>query len=293
MIRRYPGADGTTPLAAPARLAASCRDGPGQWQHDGMTQLPTPYVSVDVAVLDRNIARMASFTRERDLALRPHAKTHKCLEIARRQLAAGATGLTVATVAEAEIFVEAGCEDLFIAYPLWVDQARGARLRAVAARAAVRVGVDSAEGAQALARYAGRDVEVMVEVDSGHHRSGVRPAAAGAVALAADKAGLRVRGVFTFPATATARRWPRVSPPRRRWRWWTPPTRCARPGSSPTWSAAARRPPRRGATSRRSTRSAPACTSSTTPSRSNSVSATSTRWRSAWWRRWSAGPPTT
>ncbi|MEU7827133.1 alanine racemase [Catellatospora sp. NPDC049133] len=164
-----------------------------------MTQLPTPYVSVDVDVLDRNIARMASFTRERSLALRPHAKTHKCLEIARRQLAAGATGLTVATVAEAEIFVEAGCEDLFIAYPLWVDQARGARLRAVAARAAVRVGVDSAEGAQALARYAGRDVEVMVEVDSGHHRSGVRPADAGVVALAADKAGLRVRGVFTFP----------------------------------------------------------------------------------------------
>ncbi|MEU8005637.1 alanine racemase [Catellatospora sp. NPDC049111] len=164
-----------------------------------MTQLPTPYVSVDVDVLDRNIARMASFTRERDLALRPHAKTHKCLEIARRQLAGGAVGLTVATVAEAEIFVEAGCEDLFIAYPLWVDQARGARLRAVAARAAVRVGVDSAEGAQALARYAGRDVEVMVEVDSGHHRSGVRPADAGVVALAADKAGLRVRGVFTFP----------------------------------------------------------------------------------------------
>lgn len=164
-----------------------------------MTYLPTPYVSVDVDVLDRNVARMAAFTRERDLALRPHAKTHKCLEIARRQLAAGAAGLTVATVAEAEVFSAGGCEDLFIAYPLWVDRARGARLREVAARAAVRVGVDSAESAQALARHAGRDIEVMVEVDSGHHRSGVRPADAAAVALAADKAGLRVRGVFTFP----------------------------------------------------------------------------------------------
>ncbi|GIF95855.1 alanine racemase [Catellatospora citrea] len=164
-----------------------------------MTYLPTPYVSVDVDVLDRNVARMAAFTRERDLALRPHAKTHKCLEIARRQLAAGAVGLTVATVAEAEVFAAAGCEDLFIAYPLWVDQARGARLREVAARAVVRVGVDSAESAQALVRHAGRDIEVMVEVDSGHHRSGVRPADAAAVALAADKAGLRVRGVFTFP----------------------------------------------------------------------------------------------
>jgi D-serine deaminase-like pyridoxal phosphate-dependent protein len=164
-----------------------------------MTQPPTPYVSVDVDVLDRNIARMAAFTRERGLSLRPHAKTHKCLEVARRQLRAGAAGLTVATVAEAEVFAAGGCEDLFVAYPLWVDRGRGARLRAVAERAAVWVGVDSVEGAQALARHAGRGVEVVVEIDSGHRRSGVRPADAGAVALAADRCGLRVRGVFTFP----------------------------------------------------------------------------------------------
>ena len=75
-------------------------------------------------MLDRNIARMAAFTRDRGLALRPHAKTHKCLEIGRRQLAAGAVGITVATVAEAEVFAAAGFDDLFIAYPLWVDAAR-------------------------------------------------------------------------------------------------------------------------------------------------------------------------
>lgn len=168
------------------------------WQHACM-ELPTPYVSVDVDVLERNIARMAGFAAEHGIALRPHAKTHKCLQIARRQLDAGAAGLTVATVAEAEVFSAAGCADLFIAYPLWVDQARGARLRAVAERAAVRVGVDSAEGAQALARHAGSGVEVLVEIDSGHHRSGVQPADAGTVAVAAERAGLRVRGVFTFP----------------------------------------------------------------------------------------------
>src|SRR5687768_4814610 len=63
----------------------------------------TPEVMIDVDVLDRNIARMASATRSRGLRLRPHAKTHKVLEIAERQLAAGAVGLTVATIGEAEV----------------------------------------------------------------------------------------------------------------------------------------------------------------------------------------------
>jgi D-serine deaminase-like pyridoxal phosphate-dependent protein len=133
------------------------------------------------------------------MALRPHAKTHKCWEIARRQLEAGAGGLTVATVSEAEIFAEAGCTDLFIAYPLWADDRRGARLRALAQRCSLRVGIDSAAGAQALARNAGTAFEVLVEVDSGHHRTGVPAPAAGEVALAAARAGLIVRGVFTFP----------------------------------------------------------------------------------------------
>ncbi|BCJ75741.1 hypothetical protein CS0771_52850 [Catellatospora sp. IY07-71] len=164
-----------------------------------MDQLPTPYLSVDLDVLDRNLARMAAFTAERGVALRPHAKTHKCLQIARRQLDAGAVGLTVATVAEAEIFSGGGCTDLFIAYPLWIDQAKGARLRAVAERATVAVGVDNGASAEALAKHAGGLVEVLVEVDCGHHRSGVQPGEAGAVALAAARAGLRVRGVFTFP----------------------------------------------------------------------------------------------
>ena len=161
--------------------------------------LATPCLVVDRDVLDRNVADMAVRTGDRGMALRPHAKTHKCWEIARRQLAAGASGLTVATVSEAEIFAEAGCTDLFVAYPLWADDRRGARLRALAQRCTLRVGVDSAEGAQALARSAGAGFEVLVEVDSGHHRTGVPAHAAGAVAVAAARAGLTVRGVFTFP----------------------------------------------------------------------------------------------
>lgn len=160
--------------------------------------LETPYVAVDVDVLDRNVAGMAAVARERGLALRPHAKTHKCLEIARRQVEHGAAGLTVATVSEAEVFAGGGFDDLFIAYPIWPSPGRAARLRALADRVALRVGVDSGESAEALAKAVG-PLDVLVEIDSGHHRSGVRPVDAARVAEAAERAGHHVRGIFTFP----------------------------------------------------------------------------------------------
>ena len=142
--------------------------------------------------------RTASATR--DVALRPHAKTHKCLEIARRQVALGAVGLTVATVGEAEVFADAGFSDLFIAYPVWAAGARGRRLRALAERVALRVGADSSEGVELLARaLVGTPAEVVIEVDSGHHRTGVEPERAGEIAVVAQRLGLPVAGVFTFP----------------------------------------------------------------------------------------------
>ncbi|GAA2374134.1 alanine racemase [Dactylosporangium salmoneum] len=156
----------------------------------------TPYLTVDVEVLDRNLSDAADAAAASGLALRPHAKAHKCVEIARRQLELGAPGLTVATVGEAEVFAGGGCADLFIAYPVWATPARAARLRALAERATVRVGVDSAEAAALLA---GTGAEVVVEIDSGHHRSGVHPAGAGELAAAAARLGLTVAGVFTFP----------------------------------------------------------------------------------------------
>jgi D-serine deaminase-like pyridoxal phosphate-dependent protein len=164
-----------------------------------VSERPTPYHRVDLDILDRNIARMAALAADLGVSLRPHAKTHKCLPIAQRQLDAGAVGLTVATVAEAEVFTSDGCTDVFIAYPLWIDKPKGTRLRALAERASVRVGVDSPEGAEQLAQHAGPSIEVLVEVDSGHHRSGVPPEGVLEVAAAAERAGLTVRGVFTFP----------------------------------------------------------------------------------------------
>lgn len=164
----------------------------------------TPYARVDVAVLEQNLARMAAHARARGVALRPHAKTHKSPDIATRQLAHGAVGLTVATVAEAEVFAAHGVDDLFIAYPLWLDGPRAVRLAALLTRGLrLRVGVDSVEGVRMLAD-ATADVDrsqlsVAIEVDSGHHRSGIEPHMAGELAQGAHDSGLTVDGVFTFP----------------------------------------------------------------------------------------------
>lgn len=158
----------------------------------------TPAVVVDRDVLERNIARMADLTTERGFALRPHVKTHKIPEIAALQVAAGAVGVTVATIGEAEVFVDHGATDVFVAYPLWFTPAKAARLAALLDRARVGIGVDSAAAALNAGRYL-RGVEVLVEVDSGHHRSGVLAHEVVPVAVAARDAGLPIVGVFTFP----------------------------------------------------------------------------------------------
>lgn len=171
-----------------------------------MNAAATPHLAVDLERMQANIARVAEAATARGIALRPHAKTHKTIEIGRMQVAAGAHGLTVATVGEAEVFAVAGLDDLFIAYPLWIDADKAARLSALAARgAAISIGVDSAEGVARLvhAGLAGR-IAVRVEVDAGHHRSGCVPAAAGNVASAAVRAGVEVEGVFSFPGHAYA-----------------------------------------------------------------------------------------
>lgn len=158
----------------------------------------TPYVRVDLTRVDAAIDRMAAHARRTGLALRPHAKTHKSIRLGLRQLAAGAVGLTVATVGEAEVFADGGCDDLFVAYPLWVDAIKARRLAWVMERAQVAVGVDSVESVAAMVAHGIRP-EVVVEVDSGHRRSGVAPEAAGAIARYAADAGFHVRGAFTFP----------------------------------------------------------------------------------------------
>ncbi|HTT50736.1 MAG TPA: alanine racemase [Streptosporangiaceae bacterium] len=177
---------------------------PGRWQLPPGA-VPTPAVVVDTAALDTNLRAMADSAAHRGIALRPHVKTHKSAEIARRQLALGAAGITVATVGEAEAFADAGVPDIFVAYPVWADAARAGRLRELAGRVRLSVGVDSATAAHRLAAaLAGSPSQVLVEVDCGLRRSGVLPAGAGVVAAAATAAGLPVAGVFTPPGHSYA-----------------------------------------------------------------------------------------
>jgi D-serine deaminase-like pyridoxal phosphate-dependent protein len=165
----------------------------------------TPYLRVDTERLRANLRRTADWASARGVTLRPHAKTHKTVEVARLQLEHGAVGLTVATVGEAEVFAEHGVADLFVAYPLFVDEPRAARLCALSERGPLAIGVDSVEGAESAGRLLGRyGVELVVEVDSGQHRTGCRPEEAGDVAVAATRAGATVRGVFTFPGHSYA-----------------------------------------------------------------------------------------
>ncbi len=164
--------------------------------------LDTPVLIVDLDRLDANIARWAAFAREAGVKLRPHGKTHKCVEIARRQIEAGAVGLTLAKIGEAEVMARAGVGDLFLAYEV-IGSPKLPRLIALARQVRVRVGVDSAEGAEPLARAAlaaGITLDVLIEVDSGLGRCGVRPGrelVALAQALARMK-GLRIAGIFTY-----------------------------------------------------------------------------------------------
>ena len=162
--------------------------------------LSTPSVLVDLDILERNIARMAARAREAGVRLRPHAKTHKCPEIARLQRAAGAWGLSVAKVGEAEVFADAGFDDLFVAYPV-VGEDKGRRLVTLAERVRLAVGADGVDGARTLAapfRAAGRALDVLLKVDVGYGRVGVLPEHAVELARQiVEMPGLRLRGVFT------------------------------------------------------------------------------------------------
>jgi D-serine deaminase-like pyridoxal phosphate-dependent protein len=173
---------------------------------DGRSRLPTPALVLDLDRLDANIAAMAALARGSKLALRPHAKSHKSIAIARRQIAAGAVGLCCATMGEAEIFAAAGIGGLLITAPL-VTADKLARLAALcAAGSDVMAVADHPDGVAALAGAvpAGRRLAVLVDLDVGLRRSGVRspadvPAVARAIAAAPQ---LRFAGIQAYAGSA-------------------------------------------------------------------------------------------
>jgi D-serine deaminase-like pyridoxal phosphate-dependent protein len=167
--------------------------------------LDTPSLLVDLDRLERNIDRMAVAAKQNVKALRPHTKTHKTPEVAKMQLAAGATGITVAKLGEAEVMAAAGFQDIFVANEL-VGPHKVERLMELLRHVRVIVGVDSPTGASALGdagKKAGIDVPVRIEVDTGMGRAGVRTVDAAVLfaTLLAKMPGIELDGIFTHEGT--------------------------------------------------------------------------------------------
>ena len=141
-----------------------------------ITRLSTPRVVVDLPRLRRNITRMAAIAAGAGVRLRPHTKTHKSPVIARWQLEAGAAGICCAKLGEAEVFADAGVDDIRVPYP--VQPADAARVVALVDRIRLSIIVDDLRVAHAWSDVmirAGSRLEVLVKVDVGFHRCGVDP----------------------------------------------------------------------------------------------------------------------
>ena len=138
-------------------------------------ELDTPTLLLDRAASDRNLARMAGFFRDRPAKLRPHFKNHKCVTLAKRQMLAGAVGMTCAKLGEAEVLVDNGFRDVLIANQV-VGAAKVERLVQLARRARISVAVDHIYQVAAISRAAAAAqavVRLLIEVDIGMGRCGL------------------------------------------------------------------------------------------------------------------------
>jgi 3-hydroxy-D-aspartate aldolase len=163
-------------------------------------EIPTPALLLDLDRFERNLTRMATHVRAAGKHLRPHAKTHRCPEIAKRQVAAGALGVACAKLGEAEVMAKAGVRGLLITTEV-VAPAAIRRLTRLAGEAPdTMVVVDHPDNVRALARAAAEDgvtLDVLVDVHVGARRTGAEPGdpALAIGRLAAEQRGLRLRGL--------------------------------------------------------------------------------------------------
>jgi D-serine deaminase-like pyridoxal phosphate-dependent protein len=171
-----------------------------------LDQLETPALLLDEAQMDRNIARMRGRLRELGVAFRPHVKTNKSIDVARRLMETPEGPITVSTLLEADYFADHGVKDILYAVciaPNKLDhvarlQARGVRLSLI---------LDSMEAARLLAerkRSQGQSFDVLIEIDSDGHRSGLKPDAAAVVEIGTflEGAGIAVKGVMTHAGSS-------------------------------------------------------------------------------------------
>jgi D-serine deaminase-like pyridoxal phosphate-dependent protein len=167
-----------------------------------MDSLITPAAVVDLDRMEANLDRMAAYSAQHGIALRPHTKTHKAPNIAAEQIRRGAAGLTVATLREAAVMAPLGV-DLLLAHPP-VGAPKLRRLIEIAGTAKLTVALDSAEaleGLGAAVRGSGVEIGVLIEIDAGMHRVGVQTPdhATALVRRVHELRGLRYRGILFYP----------------------------------------------------------------------------------------------
>lgn len=169
-------------------------------------QVTTPALLLDLDLFENNLSRMAEYARSVGIDLRPHAKTHKCPEIAKRQLEAGAIGISVATIKEAEAMASAGIRGLLITSELTGAPKISRLVRLLSEAPDTMVVVDNADNLNELsdaASSSGVEINVLVDVDPGLRRTGV--AGASAIGLATEileTSGLRLRGVHCYSGSS-------------------------------------------------------------------------------------------
>jgi len=169
-------------------------------------EIDTPALLLDLRLLEHNIKVMSSFISGVKADLRPHVKAHRTPMIAHKQIKAGAKGITCAKVSEAEVMIESGIKDVFIANQI-VGEKKISRLIGLAKKARVSVAVDSIKNVKNISRFAsekGTEIEVLIEVDIGTRRCGLEPGKP-VLELAKDIQsldGIRLKGLMGYEGFA-------------------------------------------------------------------------------------------
>jgi len=169
-----------------------------------LSRVPTPALLLDVGVLENNLRRMADRAEALGVRLRPHVKTHKCVEIGRLQRQLGIAGITVATLHEARVFADHDFPDITWAFPLVLS--RVPEVQELSRRFTLRLVVDSRAAVDALREPPPTlSLHVLLKVDCGYHRAGVDPASPEALELAralASSDELAFDGILTHSGQA-------------------------------------------------------------------------------------------
>lgn len=173
---------------------------------DDLQDVDTPALMIDLDAFEANVAKLAKTVADFGVRLRAHSKTHKCPEIALRQIAAGAIGICCQKVGEAEAMVAGGVPDVLVTNQIWGEK-KLKRLAALAHDARIGVLVDDAQNVRDLgqtAREAGVTLDVYVEIDVGAGRCGIEPGAPAAQLAKAvtEEDGLRFAGLQAYHGSA-------------------------------------------------------------------------------------------